>query len=77
MSFKQTIRTTTAKTRVVAGQGEVRRNRLTFQRSRYGICGVQNGTGTGFSPGTSLFFCQYHSTIPRTGPSSTTDKIPT
>ena len=43
---------------MVSGQTLTRRACIQLQASQHGICGRQNGTGTGFTLSTSVYLCQ-------------------
>lgn len=63
MSFLQTTDSQRAVLLMRLGASHsLRKPRVQSEVSPGGICSEQSGTGTGFSPGTSAFPCQYHST---------------
>jgi hypothetical protein len=52
-----------AMTQVVSRRPLTAEARVRARVNPRGICGGQIGTGTGFSPSSSVFPCQYHSTV--------------
>jgi hypothetical protein len=50
-------------TQVVSRRPLTAEARVRARVNSCGICGGQSGTGTGFSPSSSVFLCQYHSTV--------------
>jgi hypothetical protein len=63
LSWTKTEATGRAMAQVVSRRPLTAEARVRARVNSYGICGGQSGTGTGFSPSSSVFPCQYHSTV--------------
>jgi hypothetical protein len=61
--MKETWREGRAMAQAVSRRPPTAETRVRSRVSPCGICGGQSGTGTGFSPSTWVFPCQFYSTV--------------